>query len=352
MANKDEHLQAYGWAKQSLEHLVRDGLAPTPDNYAVYYAYYSGVDANLKMATDLLLRQTGALTQEQCSELYTSHLGLEAEHNILKQANAAIEAEIQKVMGVIDTAAAGTEKFGQTLDSFTGNLSDSTSLDQIREVVAKVATETRVITQQNERLKTQLAETTDQLAEMRYNLDTVHRESQIDPLTEVGNRKYFNIELKRAMTDSDTDGTPLAMLIADIDYFKKFNDTHGHLVGDQVLRLVARTMVENLKGRDIIARYGGEEFVILLPQTRVGDAEKVANQLRISLGTKQVRRRSTNEMLGVVTISLGATEYSRGEDAESFIARADEALYKAKQGGRNMVVSYAPPAVAPVPVGA
>lgn len=318
---------------------MRDGLAPLPDNYAVYYYYYSGGNPNLKMAMDLLIRQTGALTQQQCRDLYTTNLGLEAEHKVLKQANAAIESEIQKVLGVIDTAASGTQHFGQTLDNFSGKLSTSSSLEQIRDVVTKVANETRVIAKQNERLQLQLAETTDQLTEMRYNLDTVHRESQIDPLTEVGNRKFFDLEIARALRESSDSGTPLTLLIADIDHFKKFNDSYGHLVGDQVLRLVARTLVENLKGRDVIARYGGEEFVILLPQTRVADAEKVANQLRASLGTKQIRRRSTNETLGVITISLGATEFCPGDDVESFIARADGALYKAKQAGRNRVVS-------------
>ncbi len=342
MAIKEEYLQAYDWARQALEHMVRDGIAPTPENYALFYSYYSGADANLKMGMDFLLRQGGNLSQQQCVELYTAHLGLETEHRVLRQANAAIEAEIQKVMSVIDTANAGTESFGKTLDNFSGKLGDTASLDQIREVVNKVAAETRVITQQNERLHTQLAQTTDQLSEMRTNLDTVHRESQIDPLTEVGNRKFFDIEIRNAIQEATDTGAPLAMLLADIDHFKKFNDNYGHLVGDQVLRLVARTLVENLKGRDVIARYGGEEFVILLPHTRVGDSEKVANQLRGALGTKQIKRRSTNEMLGVVTISIGATEYVPGEDIESFIHRADSALYRAKQNGRNMVVSEMP----------
>ena len=102
---------------------------------------------------------------------------------------------------------------------------------------------------------------------------------------------------------------------------------------------MAKTLVENLKGRDIIARYGGEEFVILLAHTNTDDAEKVANQLRASLATKKITKRSTNESLGVITISIGATQFNIGEDAESFVGRADGALYKAKQTGRNRVVT-------------
>jgi diguanylate cyclase len=125
----------------------------------------------------------------------------------------------------------------------------------------------------------------------------------------------------------------------DIDHFKKFNDTYGHLVGDQVLRLVARTMVENLKGRDIIARYGGEEFVILLPSTKLEDAIRVGDHLRSCLGNKSIRKRNSNETLGTVTVSIGATLYYAGELLDEFIGRADIALYKAKNAGRNQVAT-------------
>jgi len=331
--------QAENWAKQAIERLRREGLPPVPNNYAVYYCYFSGENPNLTMAMDVLLNQYGALTQQQCTELYQVHLGLEAEQKMLKNSNTAIEAELKHVLNIIDKAASGTNKFSQTLDTFSGKLETTASLDQIRDMVKKVAAETRVMAEQNQRLHTQLAQSTQQLTEVRFNLDVVRKESLVDPLTEVGNRKFFNNELARATVEAEETQMPLTLLVIDIDHFKKFNDSYGHIVGDQVLRLVARTLVENLKGRDIIARYGGEEFVILLPQTRVTDAEKVANQLRASLGTKQIRRRSTNETLGVITISIGATEYCIGEEAETFIARADSALYEAKQTGRNKVVS-------------
>jgi diguanylate cyclase len=325
------------WAKQAFERLVRDGLRPTPDNYALYYYYYSDMNPNLKMAMDLLFTQHEKLSQEQCDDLYRTHLGLEAEHKMLKEVNTAIEREIGKVLAAIDVSSKDANKFSKTLDHFSGELTTTVSLDQIREAVTKVVTETRVMTQQNERLQTQLSQTTQQLTETRYNLDQIHKESQTDPLTGVGNRKFFNHELFNVTTEARETDTPLTLLMIDIDHFKKFNDTYGHLV----LRLVARTLVENLKGRDIIARFGGEEFVILLPQTRIGDAEKVANQLRNSLSTKQIKRRSTQETLGGITISVGATEYYPGEETDGFIARADEALYKAKETGRNKVIAEA-----------
>ncbi|MDD5586247.1 MAG: GGDEF domain-containing protein [Alphaproteobacteria bacterium] len=339
MTEEEDKLQADKWARESLEHLSRDGLAPMPENFAVYYAYHSGSDGNLKMAMDALLHQFGRLTQQQCSTLYQNHLSLEAEHKALTTATANIENELSRVMLAIDQTTAGTQKYDKSLNTFSGSLQSSPSMDQIREAVARVANETRAMAEQNQRLQSQLTQSTQQLTEMRYNLDVVRKDSLRDPLTEIGNRKYFDAELARATTEAAETGMPLSMLMIDIDYFKKFNDSYGHLIGDQVLRLVARTLIENLKGRDVIARYGGEEFVILLTNTNVASAEKVANQLRISLGSKQIKRKNTNETLGVVTISLGAAEYFPKEPLDGFIARADAALYDAKQTGRNKVMS-------------
>lgn len=338
MAN-NQSAQEEQWCRQTLEWLARDQLTPTPENYSLLFHYFSGSNPNLTLAMNTLLQQSKTLNQSQCSDLYRLHLSLESEQKLLKETSDAIDNELRRVLETIDATATGTNKFGKTLDSFSGELTNTASLEQIRVTVTKVIDETRNMAKQNQRLQIQLEAATQQVTEMRYNLERAHKESQIDPLTEIGNRKFFDREMARAISEATENQVPLTLLMIDIDHFKKFNDTHGHLVGDQVLRLVARTLVENLKGRDVIARYGGEEFVILLPQTRVGDAEKVANHLRASLGTKQIKRRSTNESLGVVTISVGATEYQTGEDTDNFIGRADSALYKAKQTGRNKVVS-------------
>ena len=327
------------WAKEAMERISHDGLMPIPDNYAVYFAYVAGSNPNLRMSMDVLLKQYGKLNQQHCSELFQAYLSLEAEHRVLRAANASIEAELKQMVGVLSESVEGTNTYRESLNDFSGALDQTISIEQIRAAMERVANETRVITEQNERLHAALEQSTQQLSETRYNLDQVRKESLIDPLTEVGNRKFFSYELARTTAEATETGAPLSLLILDIDHFKKFNDTHGHLVGDQVLRLVAQTMIENLKGRDIIARYGGEEFVILLPQTSITDAERVGDQLRANLATKQLRRKNTQEILGVVTISIGCTQYVPLEELDTLIARADSALYEAKQTGRNKVMS-------------
>ena len=329
--------QAGKWSRQALERLEKDDLLPTPHNYAVCYHYYAGDLPALNTDYDAIIAR-GKITQQQCADLYDKHVVANSELLFLRNANNVIDGELKRMMELLTASVKGTDQFGENLSSFSGQVTNAPSLEALRDAVKKITDETHIIAAQNHKLKSELEVTSNQLNEVRSDFERVHKESQIDPLTEVGNRKFFSQEMARVIVEAHEQDTVLSLLMVDIDHFKKFNDTHGHLIGDQVLRLVARTLIENLKGRDIIARYGGEEFVILLPQTKLHDAERVANQLRASLATKQIRKRNSQEILGAITISLGATEYKPDEDTDTLIARADAALYKAKQTGRNKVV--------------
>ncbi len=332
-----ENFQAGLWSKQALERLLHDGVLPTPQNYSVYYEYISGRNFALSRAFDEVFAQ-GKMTQRQCDEIYYKYIVSDSEKEFIKTADETLDREIKKVLGVLNTSAKGTNQFGENLDTFSGELKSANSVETLREAVKKIAEETQSVVDQNKKLQEELAETSAQLSLVRDDFDRVHHESQIDALTEVGNRKLFDSEIIRVLREAREQNSIVSLLMVDIDHFKIFNDTHGHLVGDQVLRLVARTLVENLKGRDIIARYGGEEFVIILPNTRLQDAERVADYLRTSLATKKITKRGTNEIVGTVTISIGVAQYIPGEDSDALVSRADEALYEAKQTGRNKVV--------------
>jgi diguanylate cyclase len=158
-----------------------------------------------------------------------------------------------------------------------------------------------------------------------------------DALTGIANRKAFDMRLLQAAAETSEENQPLCLLIVDIDFFKKFNDTHGHQAGDQIIRLVAQTFKKGLKGQDTAARYGGEEFALILPNTSMDNALRVAEMLRRTVEHKEVINRANQEKLGQITISVGVAQYRAGESLESFIERADAALYRAKQNGRNRV---------------
>ena len=178
-------------------------------------------------------------------------------------------------------------------------------------------------------------------------------ESLTDPLTQLANRKFFDTAIAQAIADAHGRNEPLSLMMTDIDHFKTFNDNYGHLTGDQVLRLVAMSVKQNVKGQDIAARYGGEEFAIVLPNTVLRSAITVADHIRRAVMTKELMKRSTGEHLGRVTISIGVATLKKGDTVQSLIERADGCLYAAKRHGRNRVmcetdpeVQRAPPTVA------
>jgi diguanylate cyclase (GGDEF)-like protein len=175
-----------------------------------------------------------------------------------------------------------------------------------------------------------------------WEIQEITRRATIDPLTGLFNRGYFETLLRHMITETDRFGGTSALIMVDLDHFKKVNDTYGHLAGDAVLKTIAEVLTRRVRAVDSCARYGGEELALLLPRTDVEGAAELAERLREAVvenwkGTKLE-----------VTISCGVAAYPRcAKTAEDLIAAADQALYAAKAAGRN-VVKTAPVLPAPV----
>ena len=187
-------------------------------------------------------------------------------------------------------------------------------------------------------LHRQVDESATEIVELRLALEDSRREALTEALTGSANRKCFDQGLYNAVIEADENGTALSLIIADLDHFKGFNDSHGHQLGDQVLRLVGKVLHATVRGRDTAARYGGEEFTVILPETTSGGAVAVAENLRRSIASRQLMPKGSERSLGNITMSLGVTSYHPGEAAADLIARADHALYTAKRLGRNRVI--------------
>lgn len=171
--------------------------------------------------------------------------------------------------------------------------------------------------------------------ENRQELRELQRASITDPLTGVGNRKYIESRLSELIAEFETTSRGAGLLFIDVDHFKRFNDLYGHMTGDDVLRLIAKTILYMVRTTDMVGRWGGEEFVVILYD--VPDQESlqaVAEKLRAQV---QYSRLDLKGFSLEVTISIGGTVLQPGDTQESFVQRADSLLYASKQSGRNRV---------------
>ena len=207
------------------------------------------------------------------------------------------------------------------------------------------------IAEANERLQGQLRSAEQKLEEQAEALQSQMTEARTDALTMIANRRAFDSELNTRLEEHQKQGTPTTLLMMDVDHFKKFNDTHGHLAGDETLRQVARVLYDTARGVDLVARYGGEEFAIVMPNTLLGDARRLAEKVRAAVAAHSFEFEGKTLR---VTMSCGLSTVQDQDTPSSLVKRADEALYTSKQAGRNCIhlhdgVKCEPVAGAPKP---
>ncbi len=323
-----------------MERITEFGLAPTPETYELWFVYFSDTDPDLNKAiNDALDENDGVIGDEACYEIYQEFLSGHREEKRVMQAGDAIQKTIQDVNVVVSSTKANVHEYNETLERANLGLSEGKNKEEITIILADMMEDTREMIKRNSELEEILEKSSRVMQDMKRDLEVARKEALTDPLTNLANRKAFDHEIYRLVAlANDADDYSFSMVLMDIDYFKTFNDTFGHQVGDQVLKLVSRTLKQGVKGRDTTARYGGEEFAILLPETNIIGGSKVAELLRQEVENKEVINRSTGKKIAKITLSAGVAEYRKGESVAELIERVDRALYTAKNEGRNRIV--------------
>ncbi len=325
-------------AKAAIEQMADAGVTPNPRNFAVWYTYCSDHYPDLRRFVDKQLKVAGSISEDMSEEIYERFFTPQEERESVTNAGVKLEATLDQMVKLFTVAQQGTTRYNKTLEDFSGQVTDADP-QTIQAVLSTVVAETKRMLKVNERLGVELQQSSKEVHILRADLEKVRHEALTDGLTGIANRKVFDTQMRDLTRLANDEHSFLSLMMIDIDFFKKFNDTYGHQMGDQVLKLVARTIQEGVKGQDLAARYGGEEFAVILPNTRVRDAISVAEAIRRHVSSKKVTNKRTNEDLGTVTLSIGVSEFAIGETIAQFIQRADEALYMAKREGRNRVVS-------------
>lgn len=340
-----EHERTIAFADIALSQIKALRQPATPRNYEIWYAYATGYSPSLNTRVNDTLAANGALSEADLDDIYGTYLSPTRLTERIDKVGNQVMGEIEQVMAMIDAAAGSASNYSESLADASQKLGQSKDRDGLRAIVEGLVQSAKEMEESNQQLEARLSASKQEINELQTNLETVRTESLIDPLTQLYNRKHFDDALAQAIEAAHIKDEPLSLMMTDIDHFKAFNDNFGHLTGDQVLRLVALSVKQNVKGQDTAARYGGEEFAVVLPNTVLRSAITVGDHIRRAVMTKELMKRSTGEHLGRVTVSIGVATLHKGDTAASLIERTDACLYTAKRHGRNRVMCETDPEV-------
>ncbi len=314
-------------------------IAASPNHYLIWYSHCSGCYPELSARLRMIEQQREPFTEARLAELHERFFGTGRQVRLLDATCQRIESTMSNLLAMVGGMSHEATTYGNRLASLSSELDDVQPAPDLQGLVAEIVAATRDMLTHARRVEADMAQSSQQIEGLRTDLARAQHEANTDSMTGIANRKYFDYELGIAAEAARSKREPLSLLLADIDHFKLFNDTHGHQIGDQVLRLVAQVLTQSVKGRDLAARYGGEEFAVILPQTDLEGARLLAEQVRKTIAGNRIRLKSNGQQLGNITLSIGCAELDLREPLSELIWRADEALYQAKRQGRNQVLT-------------
>ena len=334
--------QAFGLARQAIEDMEQRGVWPTPQNYELWIHILGDPTSELAREVERLSADGETITDLVGESLAATYLPKARLNDQIRDTGERLNRELASVAEAIKQAHETSEQYGQTLAGAGRELAAETEPGAIGRLVETLSDATREAGLENKSLEQRLEESTAEVSRLKGHLEQVSREATIDGLTNLANRRAFDDALESACENARSKSELLTLAVLDIDHFKKFNDTWGHQTGDQVLRYVASVIARLAAAPRFAARYGGEEFAVIFPSERLPEVVRTLEEIRVEVCSRTLKRRSTNEDLGAITISAGLAQFRPDEETVSLVERADEALYASKRTGRNCVTVARP----------
>jgi diguanylate cyclase len=322
-------------AGRAIRGMAEQRIPPTPSNFAIWFQYFAGNHDDLRNAIDLLIDHNRPFDSRTNRDLFETYIAPQVNASVAADTSERLHAVMGAAKEFLTTAIADNRSqmqvISQVADQGKAGVDPKVLVAQLMTELARAATRTT-------RLEAGFAEKTRELDVIRDSLSQSEERARTDTLTGLANRRALDEFLRKAQTTADW-GEPLSVLLLDIDHFKTFNDNFGHGVGDQVLRLMAKVLREKVRPQDLPARYGGEELIAVLPDADLAACTETAERIRRAIAECTITRRSTGEVLPNISVSVGVAQYRAGESITDLIERCDRALYLAKGGGRNRVVT-------------
>lgn len=307
--------------------LFDNKLDPTPDNYDLAYQFRAASNAQLVAAIRAEIDKSGVLDADAAERIFADAAGPISPDALSKFAQQ-IEQQADGLTSIARQSGRDANNFRVALEK---ECADGATPGQVLELTQAMVARTRAA-------EAQLRSAQKELQGLRVTLVEAQRAADVDPLTELPNRRAFKRDLEDMIATAKDKGEPVSLAFCDIDHFKRVNDTHGHETGDRVLRYVATTLARAFEKNGVVGRFGGEEFVVALPGLTLMQSKKLIDETREQLCGRHLYTSDEKTDIGSVSFSAGVTTLTTGDGTAELLRRADEALYRAKGSGRNCVV--------------
>ncbi|HDZ8979433.1 GGDEF domain-containing protein [Aeromonas veronii] len=335
--SKDTFAQSAAYLKQAVPLMIKYQIPTTPDNYHLWYNYVSASMPELNQAIDQAVKMQGTCSLTTCERLYHQYLAAQDEKQMeaMKLSLAAMANELGHSM---QDAISDTGMFQEMLDKSFDKLSriddEGFSLEDTMGILRELVRESRDVRMSTMHFRNQLSNAEKEIKELRAALNETRKLANEDALTNLLNRRAFDLELEGLIRSQH----PFSLILADIDRFKNFNDEYGHLLGDQVLRAFSKRLRDACKEGVTAYRLGGEEFAMLVPHRSLALTRQMAESMRRAIERMSILDRKSGRRIDHITASFGVGEFNGQESADSLVERTDKLLYKAKELGRNRVM--------------
>ncbi len=304
--------------------MTANALDPTPDNYDLAFQFRAAQNGPLVSAIRNAIESTGSLSMDAADSIFAQH-ARPVSADALAQLASDIDVQMDGLSGIARKTGDDAAAFRFALEN---GLNDA----------AQIVDLTRAMIVRTRAAEAELRNSTRELQGLRAHLAEAQRFADLDPLTELANRRAFKRDLDRAIAAAHAENTPLSLAFCDIDHFKRLNDLHGHETGDRVLRFVAQLMTKHLARHGTVGRFGGEEFIIMFPDTDAHRAGELVDRCRAAMAALPLYAASTGDRIGAVTFTAGVALLAEGEGMTELLRRADETLYRGKAAGRDRVL--------------
>lgn len=338
MKFSDDSSQAASYLRQAVPTMVKYNIVPNPLNYTLWYSYYSEAFPALNQELDNVIERYGTCPVAISESLFIQHIS-----QLDNQTETDLEDFQQAIAQLVNSLSDSLADTAKQSNGFTAALKDNiTALEghdvdaSILPVISQLNANATAIYDANQEFHGKLSTAQNEIQLLKLELEKSRHEANTDPLTGLCNRRVLE-SIYRSFMNENNEENELSLIIMDIDRFKLFNDTHGHLIGDQILKFVGALLKKECPNNIIPVRFGGEEFAMLCPNLNLQAAKDVAENIRIKLSSTLFNHKKTGEKLPPVTASFGLAAKVGSEMLSDIIERADKALYRAKDEGRNQV---------------